>query len=656
MAAFTSVQTGDWDDGATWGNDSPGVKGTDWPGSAGDTFTVDTGHEVTYNVSETNELGASTINGTLTFVTDDDTKLTFGNVSLTIGAAGTLNVGSAVTPVGAAYTAEIIFNTTGDNAQGITVTDGGTYNIYGDSAYCTSWETTLDNNAENTDGDNTIITNNDMDGDWHVGDEITIKRESTGDSSSRTDAVVVRTIAGISGTTITLNDTLTGVTADVGDTWVSRVANVTRNVKIYKYGAETDIQSASRYNTNRPFFVDNTTGVNSNVCSHVQFTGLYRITINGGTFTNCIVRNGENGFNSSDNNTVSGDVYSNYYGVISSNNNTVSGDVYSSYYGFNSSNNNTVSGDIYSSYYGFNSSDNNTVSGDVYSNYRGFISFNNNTVSGDIYSNYRGVISSNNNTVSGDIYSNTYGFESSNNNTVSGDIYSNTYGFYSSNNNTVSGRLGYNGAVSAPNTNDLGYSPVTKCKNCKMPLAGLSLYDLNDIDGASLCLSDHDDKTLNSHKTYQVMGNTIKTACDGTGDSPSVDPDTGNGYCIEVSNLQSNLSASNFIKVLNDYEYGVYAEASVEKTYTFKIQSTFTDTLANTEIILEGKYMAGADGALTTTASTETIATRSNDTDWTQSLSVTFTPSQTGFAFFQIKLCKYESGKEIYVWPEAVIS
>ena len=31
-ATFTAVISGDWNDGATWGNTSPGVEGTDWPG------------------------------------------------------------------------------------------------------------------------------------------------------------------------------------------------------------------------------------------------------------------------------------------------------------------------------------------------------------------------------------------------------------------------------------------------------------------------------------------------------------------------------------------------------------------------------------------------------------------------------------------------
>lgn len=47
-AAFTSTQDGDWNDGGTWGNTSPGIDGTDYPSSSGgDTFTLSAGDEVT---------------------------------------------------------------------------------------------------------------------------------------------------------------------------------------------------------------------------------------------------------------------------------------------------------------------------------------------------------------------------------------------------------------------------------------------------------------------------------------------------------------------------------------------------------------------------------------------------------------------------------
>ena len=189
-----------------------------------------------------------------------------------------------------------------------------------------------------------------------------------------------------------------------------------------------------------------------------------------------------------------------------------------------------------------------------------------------------------------------------------------------------------------------------------MPAAGLSFYDRNTVGMNYRIMSSHHDKVLNAFRIYDNKGDIIKTPCDGTGTSPSEDPDGGNTDCIEVSNLQSNLSTLECISLFNDKEASIYCTASVEKTFTYKMQSIFTNTLANTEVILEAFYMAGADGALTKISSTGTIAARTAADDWTQSLSVTLTPAQTGFVFFQIRLCKYESGKKLYVYPNPGIS
>src|SRR5512139_2954997 len=118
MAAFTSTQTGNWNDGGTWGNTSPGSKGTDWPGNTGDTATVSSGHTVTYNVSEANEMGLVTVNGLLTFATASNTKLTMGHVDISIGATGEVRIGAAGAVIGASYTAEVLWNTTADLAKG----------------------------------------------------------------------------------------------------------------------------------------------------------------------------------------------------------------------------------------------------------------------------------------------------------------------------------------------------------------------------------------------------------------------------------------------------------------------------------------------------------------------------------------------------------
>ena len=69
MAAYTSTQSGDWNNVATWG-------GGGYPSIAGDTATIASGHTVTYNVSSAIELGDISITGILSFSTAMNTKLT----------------------------------------------------------------------------------------------------------------------------------------------------------------------------------------------------------------------------------------------------------------------------------------------------------------------------------------------------------------------------------------------------------------------------------------------------------------------------------------------------------------------------------------------------------------------------------------------------
>ena len=52
QSTFTSTGSGDWDDGGTWGNTSPGTQGTDWPGTT-DNATISSGQTVTLTGAET---------------------------------------------------------------------------------------------------------------------------------------------------------------------------------------------------------------------------------------------------------------------------------------------------------------------------------------------------------------------------------------------------------------------------------------------------------------------------------------------------------------------------------------------------------------------------------------------------------------------------
>lgn len=610
MAAYTSSQSGNFNDAATWG-------GGGYPSIAGDTFTVAAGHTVTYNVSSTVELGASTINGILQFSTSMSTKLCFGNVTLTISATGELRIGTSGTPIPAAYTAELLWNTTSDNAQGLSVTNGGKYSIYGDSAFYTTGETTLANDAENTDGDVYIKTVDDMSSVWAAGMELTIKVEKMGDSTTYQDAIKRATIVSISGTTIELDAAITAETG-VGSTWFSPVVCVSRNVKVGKIGASTAI---ANYNTNRPRWVDNTTSnPNTNVITNAMMTGIHSIQVSNASFSGLVVRNGNLSLNSS-------------------------------------SYNNTINANIYSCSSGLSCTFN-TISGNIYSCTNGVSSSYNNGISGNIYSCDTGITTSANNTVSGNIYSCNYGFYAVADNRISGNIYSCNYSFRSTcMGNIITGKLGYDSIdTSLPNNYDMRGDSTNYLMNCKVQASGLGIYERNVRGYTCRIQCEHYNRTLNAHRVYHNKGDIIKTPCDGTGTSPSVDPDGGNADCIEISNLQSFLSALDPIEAFNFSQYRVWAQASTSKTYTFKIQSIFTATLANTEISLVASYLDGTDGHIATVASTGTIAARSSASDWSQELSVTVNPAQTGWVTFQVKLMKYESGKKIYVWPKVGIT
>ena len=602
-AAFTSAQNGNWNDGGTFGNNSPGVKGTDWPGTAGDTASI--GHTVTYNVSETNELGQVDITngGILTFSTGANTKLTLAHQNLNVASGGELRVGASGAEINAANTAEVLWNTTSDNAKGLQIADGGTLSVYGASDYCSDYEDTLANDAENTDGDVRIKTVTDMSAIWHAGDELTIKVENAGDSTSYQDAIKLGVIQSFEAANVIVLDITITAAAGVGNTWISPVVDVTRNVQFGKLNASTAI---ANYNTNRPQFIDNNADGNDNCYfSYAMATGFYSIDSDHDfQFLSSTVRNCYRSFYSGAGHTVSGNVYSNNSG-------------------------------FYYCKTGY------TVSGNVYSNNSGFYYCTGHTVSGNVYSNY-------------------YGFYSGTGHTVSGNVYSNYYGFSTGDGHTVSGRIGYDsGDVSKPNTtSDFyagGFNKHTLL-NAKNPLAGLNVRR-NIAEYITRVMCEHHDRTAQAQKIYDNNGDVVKVACDGGGDRPSEDPDGGNGNVIELSNIQSLCDTNNPLKAWEPKQYRIWAtNAAGAKTYTFKVQTTYAGISAG-NLKLTAEYLDGVSGgSLSEQTNAPAINIRANDTDWTQTLAVTVNPSADGWIDFMIELMEYESGDEVWIWPTPTIS
>jgi len=157
---------------------------------------------------------------------------------------------------------------------------------------------------------------------------------------------------------------------------------------------------------------------------------------------------------------------------------------------------------------------------------------------------------------------------------------------------------------------------------------------------------------------YDNLGNILKTACDGTGDAPSVDPDGGNDYCVEASTIQSNCGASTTLgyskSALTIIENQRIWLASGSHTITYKLQTTYSSISAG-NLKLTCTYI-GTDGVLTETHDDPAITTRSDDTDWSQELSVTFTSSADGWATCNIDLMQYEASCEVYVYPTPTIT
>jgi hypothetical protein len=76
MAAYSSTQSGNFNNSATWG-------GAGWPDTNTDTFTVNAGHTVTYNLTTPlNEgLGSCVVNNGGTFIMDNNTVIRFNGAS-----------------------------------------------------------------------------------------------------------------------------------------------------------------------------------------------------------------------------------------------------------------------------------------------------------------------------------------------------------------------------------------------------------------------------------------------------------------------------------------------------------------------------------------------------------------------------------------------
>jgi hypothetical protein len=344
--------------------------------------------------------------------------------------------------------------------------------------------------------------------------------------------------------------------------------------------------------------------------------------------------------------------YGNGFGTTS-NFNTIGGVLFGLLYGLNASHSNTVTGNILVSGTGIGNANNNIVSGIIAGCSTGLSNSRNTlTSTGVIIGCATGVGGLSGNVISGLITKCNTGITGVFNNlTQSGKVSGCTYG------------LGYlTGEVYGVlerNTNEytFGTLAVHKALIRNASMSPDSFYSRNPSNymGGRFCIENYN-RTDGVHKIFDAFGDILKTACDGTGDAPSVDPDGGNGACVEASNIQSFCGAGpvgyqNNLRIIDGMRIWLTAEAH---TVTFKLQTTYAGITAG-NLKLTCQYI-GTDGAITETTNAPAISQRSADTDWSQTLAVTFTPTQDGWATFRIDLMEYESGNEVYVWPVPAVT
>jgi hypothetical protein len=267
--------------------------------------------------------------------------------------------------------------------------------------------------------------------------------------------------------------------------------------------------------------------------------------------------------------------------------------------------------------------------------------------------------------ISGTITGCNYGVYYGVSHTISGTIFGCSIGVYYGVSHTISGTISgcsygvYYGA------SHVFSGTITGCGNViRMPVfckiidaisisTSPAIYDRN-ITGSSGRISyEGAGGTLNAHKIIDMMGDIIKTACDGAGGAPSVDPNAGNDNCIECSSIQSNIANPG----MEIFSHRIWATASASKTYTYKMQTTYVDLVTAGRIILTAGYLNNAASLTHGTVTTNVgPATRTNNADWAKTMAVTVNPARTGWLTITLNLKYYESGKNLYIWPNPTIA
>jgi hypothetical protein len=144
------------------------------------------------------------------------------------------------------------------------------------------------------------------------------------------------------------------------------------------------------------------------------------------------------------------------------------------------------------------------------------------------------------------------------------------------------------------------------------------------------------------YRLYANFGSSIKIDADGSGSYPT-QRSNGNFTISEI------ITKSNCGIRFNDFrpfQQQIYAQADLPRTIRYYIQSDYTNVLTSDEIWLNVYYDT------TNIQSTNTVSTRSNQSDWSQYIEVTINPTQDCWVKTEIYVNTYESAKYIWIDPK----
>lgn len=287
MASFTSVQSGDWNDPATWG-------GATYPGGTtdDDVVTIGSGHTVVYNIdnspSGTNHrIRSITLNSgeELQFSTSMSTYLWIGGSTLTCidaGDNGQVTLGSEGSPLSSAYTCTIeVDQSTDSNGRIIDIGNGGNCSMWGMTKTIKGYTTSAITAASST-----SFTMSAVPSDWAVGDEILIQGTNSTYNVHEEEIITITSISG--GDTVNWSGAAT-----YSHLSGCMVFNLTRNIKFIA----TDTSSradAGVYGSNAG--VVELSYIDFNGCTNQDHGGAWSVNTQNGSgrrnlIQGCVARN-----------------------------------------------------------------------------------------------------------------------------------------------------------------------------------------------------------------------------------------------------------------------------------------------------------------------------------------------------------------------------